>query len=120
LWACRCIGEDMTPEGKVKDAVKKILTAYKPLVYGHWPVQNGMGKPMLDYHGCCCGMYFAIETKKDFKQPLTPRQEITRDDIEGSLGKVFVIRGVTVSDTSELEDWLHRTVMQHKRKFNAC
>ena len=108
----------MTPEGKVKKEVKRILEAYKPLVSGRWPVQNGMGLPMLDYVGCCCGLHFEIETKKDFKQDLTPRQELTKEETEAAGGKVFVVKGVTVSDTAELEEWLHRTVMQHKKKFN--
>lgn len=34
----------MTPEGKVKAAVKKLLKLY-PDVYAHWPVQTGYGAP---------------------------------------------------------------------------
>lgn len=106
----------MTPEGKVKKAVKEILDAYKPLVSHRWPVQNGMGKPMLDCIGCCCGLHFEIETKKDIKQMLTPRQVLTKEETEAALGKVFVIREVDGFELQDLEEWLHRTVMQHKRK----
>lgn len=104
----------LTPEGKVKKVVKDILDAYDPLVSYRFPVQNGMGKPMLDCVGCCCGLHFEIETKKDRKEKLTPRQELTKAETEAALGKVFVVKAV--DDTDELEEWLHRTVMQHKRK----
>jgi hypothetical protein len=77
-------------------------------------VQNGMGKPMLDCVGCCCGLHFEIETKATVKDKLTPRQELTKAETEASLGKVFVIKAV--DDAFDLEEWLHRTVMQHKKK----
>jgi hypothetical protein len=91
-----------TPEGKVKDKVKKVLKAFA--AYWHCPVQNGMGSPALDFHGCYKGLAFFIETKAGSKQP-TPRQETTIEGIQQSGGKVFVIN--EVSGTSELEDWLN-------------
>ena len=109
----------MTPEGRVKKAVKEILAAYAPLVAGRWPVQNGMGKPMLDYVGCCCGLHFEIETKAKAKDMLTPRQQLTKEEMEAALGKVFVVREVDGFEIKELEEWLYRTVMQHKRKQTA-
>jgi len=93
-----------TPEGKVKIAVKKVLAKYD--VYAHWPVQNGMGAPCLDCHGCHGGHYFAIETKAPDKK-LTPRQGKTREEIIRAGGVVFVIcddNGVT-----GLEVWLSMT-----------
>lgn len=80
-----------TPEGKVKDKVKKVLEMFE--VYWHCPVQNGLGAPSLDFVCCYSGRYFAIETKADGKKP-TPRQEITIGRIEKAGGKVFVIDGV--------------------------
>lgn len=88
-----------TPEGKVKEKVKRVLKAHD--AYYHMPVQNGMGSPTLDFVGCHVGRYFAIETKAPGKKP-TPRQELTIDQIRQAGGKVFVIDG----DTSELEEWL--------------
>lgn len=79
-----------TPESKVKAAVKKALAAHN--VYAHWPVQNGMGAPCLDCHGCSGGRYFAVETKAPGKKP-TPRQEKTIEDIQRAGGTVFVISG---------------------------
>lgn len=79
----------MTPEGKVKLAVKKLLSAYQP--YTFWPVQTGFGGRTLD----CLGMYksfgFAIETKRPGKT-LTPLQEVAaRDIVEQGGAPVFVI-----------------------------
>jgi len=90
----------MTPEGKVKERVKKILRQL--FAYWHMPVQNGMGSPSLDFHVCIpiivtpgmvgktIGVYAAIETKALGKKP-TPRQELTIKAIEDAGGKVFVI-----------------------------
>ena len=89
----------MTPEGRVKAKVKRVLG--KPGIYHHMPVQNGMGKPSLDFIGCAYGNFFAIETKAPGKKP-TERQEITIAEIRAAGGKVFVIDG----DTTELESWL--------------
>lgn len=80
-----------TPEGKVKDKVKKMLASFGDEVYTHWPVQNGMGKPTLDCIGCAWGSYFAIETKVEGKN-LTPRQTLTASEIGSAGGVVFVIR----------------------------
>lgn len=80
----------MTPEGKVKEAVKRLLRRHN--VYWHMPVQNGMGAPSLDFICCCEGKYFAIETKAPGKQP-TIRQLKTIQDIQLAKGKAFVIDG---------------------------
>lgn len=78
----------MTPEGRIKEQVKKLLKAHK--VYYHMPVQNGMGAPSLDFICCHCGQYIAIETKAPGKKP-TARQEITMNEIAFAGGFVFVV-----------------------------
>lgn len=80
-----------TPEGKVKEHVKKLLREFG--AYYHMPVQNGMGAPSLDFVCCLNGLYFAIETKAEGKA-LTPRQEKTAEEIRSAGGKVFVVAGV--------------------------
>ena len=80
----------MTPEGKVKDAVRKVLREHK--AYWHCPVQNGMGAPSLDFICCRNGRYFAIETKAPGKKP-TERQLQTIHEIQSAGGSVFVIDG---------------------------
>ena len=107
----------MTPEGKTKKAVKKLLDAHG--AYYFMPVQNGYGAPGLDFHGSFKGRAFAVETK--FNKELTPRQEMTKIKMEKSGMKVFVVgehvveeegehnRGrpyLTYSGLPELEAWL--------------
>lgn len=77
-----------TPEGKVKNNVKKILKAHG--AYQHWPVQTGYGAACLDCHGCHLGRYFAVETKAPGKK-LTPRQELTKEEVEAAGGVVFIV-----------------------------
>ena len=86
----------MTPEGKVKEQVKKLLKQHG--AYYHMPVQNGMGAPTLDFVGCFKGKFFAVETKAPGKKP-TPRQELTMADMRKAGGMVFV-----VSDADSLTD----------------
>jgi hypothetical protein len=105
----------MTEEGRVKEDVKRLLKRYN--AYYFMPVQQGYGAPGLDFHGSCRGRAFAVETKAPGKS-LTPRQEITKRDMEAGGMKVFVVgerswttggnnRGAVVySGETELEAWL--------------
>lgn len=79
-----------TPEGKVKDAVKKLFAQYK--VYYHMPVMNGMGAPTLDFICCHNGRFIGVETKAPGKHP-TPRQRVTMNEIAAAGGYVFEISG---------------------------
>ena len=88
-----------TPEGKVKDSIRTLLKASG--AYWHMPVQNGLGKPALDFHVCHRGRYAAVEAKAPGKKP-TPRQVITMDEIVRAGGRVFLIDG----DLTELDNWL--------------
>jgi penicillin-binding protein-related factor A (putative recombinase) len=103
----------MTPEGRIKTRVKKVLATHG--AYYHMPVQNGMGAPTLDFIGCHHGRYFAVETKALGKKP-TPRQEVTIASITSTGGMCFV-----VSDDAELANldaWLAR-VNQECNPANA-
>ena len=100
-----------TPEGKVKDLVKKLLKAHG--AYAHWPVQAGYGSPTLDCNGSHHGMRFDIETKAPGKH-LTPRQELIRTDLLAAGGPVFVIGEKKLgkknySGLRELHEWLSTT-----------
>lgn len=63
----------MTPEGKVKAAVDRILKRY-----GAWyvkPVSNGMGRAGIpDYLVCFMGRFLAIECKGSDQGKPTPLQ----------------------------------------------
>jgi len=105
----------MTPEGKVKAAVKRVLSRI-PEVWVHWPVQNGMGAPCLDAHGCYRGTYFAIETKAPDKVP-TPRQDETIRRIAAAGGLVMVISSVEgAQNIKERLEQHVRTVRHHSHK----
>ena len=91
----------MTPEGEVKAAVRELLKEHG--AYWHCPVQNGMGKPSLDFVCCHRGRYFAVETKADGKK-MTKRQELTAADIIAAGGRVFDVVGV--SGLAALQHWL--------------
>lgn len=107
-----------TPEGHVKDMVKKLLKKHidSGQVYVHWPVQTGYGAPTLDCVGTCRGKSFAIETKAPGKS-LTPRQELTRSQMEAAGVAVFIVgeekytpyeggQHYPYSGMTELEAWL--------------
>lgn len=95
----------MTPEGKVKAAIKRALDKHKGL-YVFMPVPSGFGKSSLDYVICCKGRFLAIEAKAPGKKP-TPRQKSIIGAIERAGGKVIVIDGTGHwNGLSELEAWL--------------
>lgn len=95
----------MTPEGRVKEQVKRLLKQFD--AYWHCPVQNGMGAPSLDFICCINGKYFAVETKAGNKKP-TPRQETTIAEIQRRKGKCFVVNETSGLDL--LEQWLKEVV----------
>jgi hypothetical protein len=92
-----------TPENIVKQKVRKVLDKFKAHIDGFWPVPAGYGESHLDYVGCCCGQFFAIETKAPGKKP-TPRQNKRIEDVKRAGGWVFVIDGTEATTTyDELE-----------------
>lgn len=93
----------MTPEGRMKEKVKKILR--EAGAYYHCPVMNGMGSPTLDFICCFRGRYLAIETKAPGKLP-TERQRITMTQITDAGGAVLVISEIRHLD--QLQDWLEK------------
>ena len=114
-----------TPEGKVKDRVRKLLNAYgiytaqeaqkildsepslgNVLGYFHCPVVNGMGEPTLDFIGCYQGRFFAVETKAGSKQ-MTDRQELTAFTMREAGGAVFLINDET--GVEPLKQWLEES-----------
>ena len=90
-----------TPEGIVKDEVKKICKEWGCYVF--MPVQAGYGAPALDLHCIFRGVAFCVETKAPGKKP-TPRQLNTIAAIEAAGGKCFVIDGE--EGYKELREWL--------------
>lgn len=83
----------MTPEGRVKEYVKRRMQERWPTSYRFMPVQNGMGAPGLDFFYCVNGYFLTIETKAPGKKP-TPRQLVTAGDITKAGGVVWVVDSV--------------------------
>lgn len=84
-----------TPEFKVKAKIKRALEALRArgcAVYYHMPVQNGMGKPTLDFICCINGHYVGIEAKAPGKKP-TERQEQTMQEIREAGGTTITFDG---------------------------
>jgi hypothetical protein len=97
----------LTPEGMVKSRVRELLNRYKG-VYYYMPVSNGMGAPSLDFLGCNDGLFFAIETKAEGKNP-TERQLITIKQMQEAGAAVFVIQGCDDRALAPLRLWLEFT-----------
>lgn len=93
----------MTPEGKVKEKIKQVLREHG--AYYHMPVQNGMGKPSLDFIGCVNGRFLAVEAKAE-RGSLTLRQKATIADMEAAGAFVLVIQGVDDPAFDQLERYL--------------
>lgn len=101
----------MTPEGKIKDAVKKILLEHGVLWY--MPVQQGYGAQSLDF--LCWtkqGYPFVIETKADPTKKPTQRQYATAMDFIAHGVPVFLIRD---KEAEHLRiALLHGATMEHR------
>ena len=95
----------MTPEGKVKFAVNRVIDKYRS-VYKFMPVPSGYGPSSLDYILCVNGQFCAIETKARGKKP-TDRQKRIIGQIERAGGVVFVIDSVEA--LPPLQAYLERT-----------
>ena len=80
----------MTPEGKVKARIKRILI--REGVYSEMPVPSGYGKSGLDYNCCVCGFWLSIEAKAPGKKP-TKRQLATMRAIRKAGGVAIVCDG---------------------------
>lgn len=93
----------MTPEGEVKEKVKKLLHKYN--VYCEMYVPSGYGKQSLDFVCCAFGTYLAIETKQAGKK-ITPRQNKTAMDMRRAGGLVVEIIGLDSPNFEKLEQWL--------------
>lgn len=84
-----------TPEGRVKEAVKKLLTSIG--AYFYMPMSNGMGRVGApDFIVCHKGMFYGIETKAPGKiKDVKPNQQRELSAIQAAQGVSIVIDDVS-------------------------
>jgi hypothetical protein len=98
----------MTPEGKVKAAINKVVDVYVKSgdVYKFMPVPGGFGPSSLDYILCVQGKFVAIEAKRPGGKA-TARQHFIARQIKQAGGMVFFIENdVDLSYFIEFLNWL--------------
>jgi len=89
----------MTPEGIVKNKVKKVLKDFGAYYEMHVPY--GYGSASLDFVCCYKGWFIAIETKAPGKKP-TKRQAVTIKQILDADGIAIVIDGTNINRLIDL------------------
>lgn len=91
----------MTPEGRVKTAVKRLLVSRG--IWYFMPMQNGFGVVGIPDFICCWeGRFLAIETKAPGRRSdTTANQERRIQEIQGTGGLAIV-----VDDVQQLIDFL--------------
>jgi Holliday junction resolvase len=89
-----------TPEGKVKDEVKRILKALN--IYYFMPATGGYGRSGVPDFVCCVkGRFVAIECKAGLNQP-TVLQLREIDSIKNAGGMAVVINEGSVRGLADL------------------
>ena len=78
-----------TPEGKVKEKVKKLLDSYVG-IYWFMPVPFMYQARSVDFLICYTGRFIAVETKAAGKK-LSAHQKLVFKKIEDAGGKTFVV-----------------------------
>lgn len=98
-----------TPEGKVKNEIKKILKEYGDRVYWFMPAMGGFGKSGVpDFIICANGYFIGVEVKYDKgKNPPTELQVKNLKGIVGAGGVSMVIDNRNLDSLREmLEEFL--------------
>lgn len=84
----------VTPEGKVKRALKNMLASEFPSIWTYWPVSNGMGAHGIpDLLMCVNGMMIGVEVKSDTGR-LTALQHAQIAGIRNAGGNVYIVYGL--------------------------
>lgn len=91
-----------TPEGRVKDAIKKVLNENG--IWYFMPAANGFGKVGVPDFICCWnGKFFAIEAKaKGKREYTTANQKNTIEEIRSARGWALV-----VDDVEQLKEFIN-------------
>lgn len=105
-----------TPEGRVKDAIKRKLQELSPDSFHFLPVSNGMGRHGVPDFICCLpteitqdmvgdtvGVFVGIEAKT-YNGKVSPLQSQCLDEIACAFGSAIVVWGS--DDVDRLENYL--------------
>jgi len=89
-----------TPEGEIKDQVRKILDEMK--AYYFFPAANGYGRTGIpDVIACVGGHFVGIECKAGSKQP-TALQQRELDNIEKAEGTGLIVNADNVGNLKNI------------------
>jgi hypothetical protein len=94
-----------TPEGRVKDKVRRLFSKYGAQIYSFMPVQTGLGASTLDFLCCVNGLAFYVETKADKTKKPTKRQDLIADQMREAGAMVFIV--YDDDSLNELKHWLN-------------
>lgn len=79
-----------TPEGKVKDKIKKILKEHN--IYYAMPMGTGFGHAGVPDFLCCHkGRFLAIEAKADENSKITALQMRQLNEVEAAEGRSWIV-----------------------------
>lgn len=93
----------MTPEGKVKAKITKLLKSYGKSVWYFMPVPSGFGVRTVDYIGFVRGVGFVVEAKREGKDA-TDMQKLTLQTIREAGAAAFVVNDE--ESLQRLKKWL--------------
>jgi len=87
----------MTPEGKVKAEIKKILKE-KGIFY-FMPNMSGLGSTgMPDFLLCINGSWVTIEAKRDSKAKITPKQQVRMKQLRQAGALTLLVHADNMGD----------------------
>lgn len=78
----------MTPEGKVKEAIKRYCDAKG--YYYFMPVQTGRGRKAVDFFICARGMFMAVEAKASRDEKPTALQVHILQQVKAAGGAAYL------------------------------
>jgi hypothetical protein len=97
----------MTPEGVVKTAVRRLLTAEG--VYYFSPAANGFGRAGIPDIICCVhGLFLAIEIKAG-KGKTTALQDREIAAIKNNGGLALVVNETNINEVKEHIEWIRKS-----------
>jgi len=104
-----------TPEGEIKDQVRKILDEMG--AYYFFPAANGYGRTGIpDVIACYKGHFIGIECKAESKQP-TALQQRELDNIEKARGTGVLVNADNINN---LENYLREYYERYRLSKLGC